>query len=372
MERTIFVFDTLELGGAERQGLLFAKYLRELGSHVQIWGLTGEPGALATLCDDAGIPWRALRIDWGTRLVEAHINAFELRRLAVGLREQQPTLLMPYTFFSNVTTGLIWRLTGAKLCVWNQRDAGFYLDGFNPWRSAAARLVPRFIANSQAGKDALVRAFAATVRVAVIHNGVDLAPPKLSRAEWRAKLGARDSTFVAAMVSNIHGNKAHIELLAAWRRVVDRRPDSLLVFAGRQEETSRDVRELVRGVGLTDHVRFTGMIDDVSGLWRAADLCAHCSLTEGLPNAVLEAMACAVPVVGTDIPGIREAVGSDAVRYLVPLGGILRIADIILELAGDPDMRRRVGLGLQQRAQREFSAEAMCRATVEQLDSWMR
>ncbi|HTL35470.1 MAG TPA: glycosyltransferase [Kofleriaceae bacterium] len=370
MERTIFVFDTLELGGAERQGLLLAKHLRERGSHVQIWGLTGEPGPLAALCDDAAIPWRAVRIDWGTRLVEAHINAFELRRLAAGLREQQPTLLMPYTFFSNVTTGLVWRLTGAHLCVWNQRDAGFYLDGFNPWRSAAARLVPRFIANSQAGKDALVRAFAAPDRVAVIHNGVDLAPPKLSRAEWRAKLGARESTFVAAMVSNIHGNKDHVELIAAWRHVVARRPDSLLVLAGRKEETASDAEELVRGLRMTDHVRFTGHIDDVSGLWRAADLCAHCSLTEGLPNAVLEAMACGLPVVGTDIPGMREALGSDAVRYLVPRGGAQRLAELITELASDPDLRRRVGGGLQHRVQREFSAEAMCRATVDQLMAW--
>ena len=367
-DTVILVFDTLELGGAERQGLLLARHLKSQGASVQIWGLTGEPGKLAWLADEAGIEWRALRLDWSPRLVDVHINAFELRRLGAALREQKPTVLLPYTFFSNVMCGLVWRFTGAKLCVWNQRDAGFYLDRFHPWRTAAARLTPYFIANSHAGRDALVAAFARPERVVVIHNGVTLAPPVHDRRAWRARLGVAEGTFVAAMVSNIHGNKDHATLLRAWRNVVERHPDATLVLAGRIEETGESLGRLRDELGIADRVQFLGAVDDVAGLWGAADLCVHSSLTEGLPNAVLEAMTAGVPVVGTDIPGMREALGDE--RFLVGIGDASALADRILAFAGDRAERSRVGRELQARAAREFDSEAMCSATVAQLAAW--
>ncbi|HEY6039126.1 MAG TPA: glycosyltransferase, partial [Kofleriaceae bacterium] len=122
--KAIFIFDTLELGGAERQGLLLARALQARGDAVQIWGLTGPPGKLAEMCAAQGLAWRAVELSWHRELVRAPQNLWTLHRLARELRVAHPDVLLPYTYFSNVIAGLVWRRTGARACVWNQRDAG--------------------------------------------------------------------------------------------------------------------------------------------------------------------------------------------------------------------------------------------------------
>ena len=210
----IFIFDTLELGGAERQGVLLATYLRDhCDVDVVVYGLTGAPGRLAQLCDERGIRWRAVDLAWRSDLVGAPANALALHRLALALRAEHPDLILPYTFFSNVIAGLVWRRTGARACVWNQRDAGFYLEGFHPWRSAATRLVSGFVANSQAGADALRELTGAPVTI--VHNGVELAAPLEDRTVWRSRLAVEESTFVATMVANLHAHKDHVTLVRA-------------------------------------------------------------------------------------------------------------------------------------------------------------
>jgi glycosyltransferase involved in cell wall biosynthesis len=372
----ILVFDTLELGGAERQGLLLARYMRdECSASVEIWGLTGAPGRLSRLCDEHGIRWRAVELAWSSRVADVARNLAELGRLTRLLRTERPNMILPYTFFSNVMCGLVWRLTGAELCVWNQRDVGFYLDGVNPWRSLAARLTPYFIANSAQGRHALIQAFAKPDRVTVIHNGVELAQPQLGRRAWREQLGANDDDFAVCMVSNVHANKDHATLLRAWRHVLDHTlgTSPVLLLAGRVEEQGQPLRQLAETLALGATVRFLGEVDDVAGLLGAVDLCVHSSRTEGLPNAVLEAMAAGLPVVATDLPGIREAVGPDGERFLVGAGDAKALGERILELAGDPALRGRIGEALQRRAREHFDPATMCRTTVRYLASkWQR
>jgi glycosyltransferase involved in cell wall biosynthesis len=368
----IFLFDTLELGGAERQGLLLATYLQEqCDVRVQIWGLTGGPGRLAALCDERGIPWRAVELDWHDRFARAPENLLSLHRLARDLRDERPDFILPYTFFSNVIAGLVWRRTGARVCVWNQRDAGFYLDGFDPWRSAATRLVDDFVANSEAGATALSRA--TDKPVTVVHNGVVLDPPRRDRTEWRRELAVDDATFVACMVANLHANKDHVTLVRAWREFLDDSASrSVLVLAGRIEETGPEVRKLVGELGLVELVRFLGPVDDVSGLYMVSDVYVHSSTSEGLPNAVLEAMAAGLPVIATDLPGIREAVGPEGVRFLAPCGAVTRLAEQIQVLFADAELRHYAGKTAANRVRDELSATRMCETMVGYLASKLK
>jgi glycosyltransferase involved in cell wall biosynthesis len=115
---------------------------------------------------------------------------------------------------------------------------------------------------------------------------------------------------------------------------------------------------------LDDTVRFLGKVDDIAGLLSAVDLCIHSSKTEGCPNGVLEAMAAGLPVIGTDIPGIREAVGEAGNGFLVPVGDHQRMADAIARLVGDPELCVRYGEVLKKRIDEEFSLDQMCRKSV--------
>lgn len=345
--KAIVIFDTLELGGAERQGLLFARYLKSQGWDVAVWGLVGPPGRVSSLCDATGIRWRAVELDWKNRLLQAPHNLRVLRNLAAQLRAEHCDVLLPYTYKSNVIAGLVWRQSGARGCVWNQRDLGFYFDLFDPWRTVSTRLVQSFVANSEAS--------AATVRalthkpVTVVRNGVELAAPQ---TDWRPRFA---SSFVATMIANLHANKDHATLVRAWRDVVARIPDAMLVFAGREEETARSTRGLIAELGLTDRVTLLGPVDDIPGLLAATDVYVHSASSESSPNAVIEAMVAGKSIVASDIPGIRETVGDAGL--LVSREGF---ASTILRVAQDHELRHALSKSAMDRARRYFSPERMC------------
>ncbi|WP_224962078.1 glycosyltransferase [Geomonas subterranea] len=366
--RILFVFGNLELGGAERQGLLLGRYLKEkYGADVRVLGLQEGNGRLSELCDEADIPWEGTGVSWRWERRHIPANLLELRRFAALLKRQKPDLLMPYTFFPNVICGLAWRLTGAKLCVWNQRDEGFCLEP-ELWRSLAARLTPCFISNSDKGREALLSAFPVSPgKVAVITNGILPARPLSGRGEWRGRIGLSEEAFAACMVANVHAQKDHETLLRAWRILADRQPQGapapVLLLAGRVDQGDQ-VRTLVDSLGLADTVRFLGEVGDVAGLLSAVDLCVHSSRSEGLPNAVLEAMACGLAVVATDIPGIREAVGPQGLRFLAPAGDASALAGRIAQLQQDPPLRATTGAEMRARVTERFDAEGAWRETV--------
>ena len=375
--RILFVFGNLELGGAERQGLMLADFLKRAhGADVRVMGLQEAPGRLSQLCEEAGIPWQGIRLtwQWGHRHLLANLR--ELRRVAALLRKEKPDLLMPYTFFPNLICGVVWRFSGARLCIWNQRDEGIFLVP-EFWRSLAARMTPYFISNSARGRDALLEAFSISPgKVEVIRNGVSPGIAQSGRREWRERLGVADDSFVACMVANIHAHKDHETLLRAWRNLVSGLPTGLpapvLLLAGRVDQGDA-VKELAASLALHGSVRFLGEIDDVAGLLGAADICMHSSRSEGLPNAVLEAMASGLPVAATDIPGIREAVGPEGYRFLAPAGDPQALADRVGALLLDPALRSGVGELMRERVARRFDVAVACKKTASLIASrWPR
>ena len=106
-------------------------------------------------------------------------------------------------------------------------------------------------------------------------------------------------------------------------------------------------------------VRFLGQVRDVSGLLQSVDLGLFASPIEGSPNAVLECMAAGLAVVGTDIPGIREAVGPDGAPYLAPPEDADRFAELVLLLARDAERRAQAGRANRRRIENCFSPRQM-------------
>jgi len=365
--RILFVLGNLELGGSERQALLLARFLKEdRGADVAVWGVTGGAGAVSGICDARGFSWRSGLLRWpGGRAG----RFAELARFARRLREERPDVVLPYTWLPNVACGMTWRMSGARTCIWNQRDEGIGL-GEGKLPRIAVRRTPRFLSNSEGGKAFLVdRLGVPAERIRVVPNGVVLPPPREDRRAWRDRIGAREGNFLALMLASVHPHKDHDTLLRAWRRVLDRTDENgqvpVLFLAGRSYGYEKSLKALAFDLGLGDSVRFLGPVDDVSGLLGAVDLCVHSSRTEGLPNAVLEAMAAGVPVVATDLPGVREAVGESAFRFLVPAGDPEAMADRILEFAGSERLRTETGTMLIGRAREKFGADAMCRASAD-------
>lgn len=366
-KRVIFFFGCLELGGAERQGLMLAEYMMsELGAEVQVWGFHG-PGQVAALCEDKGIPWNVVTLPLaGSRYGHPRRWARFIRRL----REARADILLPYTMTPNVVCSLAWKFAGVKLCVWSQRDEG--LERQARWLEYFSTKMPNsFVANSSGSAHFLVEYMKVPQeRIRIIHNGVSLSSPASSRKEWRMRLSAHEDELLVAMIGNISPFKDHPTLVAAWRQVIDSfHGRAKLLLAGNQLNVERvnEVKRLISSVGVSNSVIFLDRIDDMAGFLNAIDLVVHASKSEGLSNAVLEAMAAGRAVVGSDIPGIREVLGSTGVY--VPAGNEDALATALVQLLENENERARLGDRNKTAAQNEFSSRRMCEQTVEFLDA---
>jgi glycosyltransferase involved in cell wall biosynthesis len=267
--------------------------------------------------------------------------------------------------------GLAWRLAGAKTCIWNQRDEGIGIEPASRAARWSVRNTPAYVSNSQNTAAFLARAFGLPIeRISIVHNGVELAPPVLDRIGWRQRLGVSHSTFVACMPANIHHNKDHATLLRAWRLVVDQiRPqrEVVLILAGKLHPEGNHVTTLYSDLELGQSVRFLGPVDDIAGLLSAVNLGVFSSKAEGCPNGVLECMASGLPIVATDIPGIREAVGAAGLEDLAPPDDAVSFAQRILSFACNPDRAGSLGKTHRDRVGREFSSEQMVHNMARQI-----
>lgn len=361
----IFLLNGLDLGGAERQAILLAQALRQHGGWSAEVLAFGAPGAGATLCERYGLPWSIVQQPLLEPVQRAPIG---LARLGLELRRRGPTIVMPYLMLSNVCAGLSWRLSGASACVWNQRDAGLALMDPRLTR-CAVRWTSRFIANSEHGARFLTETLCAPKnRVSVVHNGVGLPAPELDRAAWRNALGVGEREIVVTMVGNITSLKDHGTLLRAWAQVVARaglneaRP--VLVLAGSHGDAYARLRLLEAELALGGSVLWPGPVADVAGLLAASDIGVLSSRSEGLPNGVLEPMLAGLPVVATDIPGVRDAVGPKGLPWLAAPGDCDRLAELIITLICSRALRQAVGNVNRCRAQTEFSVARMVSRTV--------
>lgn len=363
--RIIFVLGNLELGGAERQALILAKYLSgHEQAQVEVWGFN-KSGPVAEICERHGLPTRVLPYPFsGNRSNRVR----SLVTVSRSLRRAKPDLILPYTFGPNVVCGLIWKRTGANGCVWNQRDEGIgLLDSYFARQSAQA--TPRFVSNCEAGAQFLSEQLGVDgEKVTVIPNGVETVAAEMDRSAWRERLAVDDRAFLACMVANLHLNKDHATLLHAWRKVVSEFASNgrsaMLVLAGRHDGAYESLASLASELQIDDHVRFAGPVSDVRGLLNAADVSVFSSRSEGCPNAVLESMAAGLPVAGSDIKGIRDVVGSGGAQFLAPVGDAESLAKVLSAMAKNPELCSRIGTENSERVKQKYDSLRMCRETA--------
>ena len=199
----------------------------------------------------------------------------------------------------------------------------------------------------------------------VIPNGVSPHIDETAAQAARTELGLpqTDSPLVAH-VGNIKPGKGHDVLIAAASRLCARRPDVTIVSIGGEKHPGdlERVRESARAAGVDRHLKFTGRRPDALAFVAAADVFVNPSWVEGLPVAVLEAMAAGTPVVATDAGGVPRIVRNGQTGILVPSGDADALADGIARLLDDPDTAGQLARKARELVEREYGLEPMVRA----------
>lgn len=192
----------------------------------------------------------------------------------------------------------------------------------------AARNAAALITVSQALKDTVATLGVDLDKVTVLRNGVDLDRfASRDRAATREKLGLTGPVWLT--VGNLVELKGVHIAIAALARV----PDATLLISGDGPE-GHNLRDLVTQLGLHERVRFLGVIPhaDLCQYYNAADALIQASSREGMPNVVLESMACGTPVVAAPFAGARELLGTPEAGEIAAERNAEAIADAWLRL----------------------------------------
>lgn len=267
---------------------------------------------------------------------------------------------------SDVFNALLPRGTRKALRISNRRDTGFLKS---PRLRQLSRLLNRrfdmIVAPSASILDAVERNEGAPrSRMHCIANGVDTdrfrpwAAP--DRREALIALGCTDTDPMIGCVADLVPVKRHEDLVDAFADLHGELPNARLILVGEgpcREAIERRIREL----GLTNSVRLLGRRPDIGKLLPALDLFVLASDTEGLSNAILEAQACGLPVVATNVGGNPDLVDADCGVLVAPRDPAA-LADAMARLLRDRARMERMGAVARMRAVRDHSIAAMTRA----------
>jgi glycosyltransferase involved in cell wall biosynthesis len=203
-------------------------------------------------------------------------------------------------------------------------------------------------------------------KAVVIPNGVQLIEPvsEAQRLKIRAEVGAPEGCVLMGMVGNFREGKGHEDLIRALAPVSRKEhPEWHLVLVGDGPKSS-PMRKLAIELGLGEKIHFTGRRDDVLSILPALDLFIYPSHSEGMPNALLEAMAAGVPCIASDIPVHRDLLDGGAAGRLVPPGNPEELSRALVELLNGDDVERLGRLG-RERIRESFSEQVMVQNYIE-------
>ena len=198
----------------------------------------------------------------------------------------------------------------------------------------------------------------------VVPNGVSVSVSQEDRRAAREELGVSDGTLLIIHVGNIRPHKGHSNLIQAVARLKDMIDDFLVVSIGgeKYEGDVARVEQEAAETGVAGVFRVLGRKENALSFVAASDIMANPSDHEGLPLAILEAMSLGKPVVATAVGGVPSVIESGVNGLLVPPGDPQSLAASLNELAGDENLRQRLGSQARTDALAKHGLEAMIRS----------
>jgi len=343
--------------GGQNQVLLTVNGLREIGQRA---ALVAHP--------DGVLRQRAAE---GLELIplapRTELDLTAAWRLARVVKRLQPDIVHAHDAHGVAMASLALSLGGAtgaggpSLVVSRRVDFHLRSNSFSRWKH---RQVDCFIAASEAIRQMLVADGVSPERTVTVHEGIDVdhvraAPPVNVHEVFWLPHNAPVVGNVAALVPH----KGHRHLIEAARLVNRQMPDVRFIILG-EGELRESLERQVREYHLEKHVFLPGFRTDVLGCMKGFDLFAMSSVTEGLGTALLDAMACERAIVATRTGGIPEVVEDGVTGRLAAPRDHAAMAQLLLALLADDDMRRQMGAAGLARVQARFTVERMVMETA--------
>jgi glycosyltransferase involved in cell wall biosynthesis len=354
----LHMVESLRLGGGERGTVeICARLDRSLFAPRL---LTYREGAdLGDIVQRHSIPWIRL----------SRTGSYDLSHVSAALREirrHRIKILHTHLYGANAWGELVRRLAPSLRHISHVRQTGMPGGLLGPlvdrhWVSRSHLILT---VSEVVRTELITRHGYAPERVLTLRTGVDTARIRPASADERRaarmELDLSEEDEAVGIVAGLRPEKDHVNFLDAAARVAATRPATRFLLAGDGPDSRvEELRSRVRQQGMDGRVRFLGARRDVGVVLRALDVAVLCSKEEALPRAVLEYMASGLPIVGTRVGGIPEALGDPPCGVLVAAGNGSDLATAIVGLLADPVRRRTLGQAARRRCETVFDLSRM-------------
>jgi len=363
----LFIIDSFEQGGSERQALQLLRQLHTSGQCRVYLACLQDRGSLRAEADQLGLG----------EIHEYALTSFydlnfarQIRRVVRFIKEKKIDVVHTHCFYTNIfgmTGGFLGRVP-ARVTSKGETD-GFRTPMQKRAERVAFRLAHRVIANCHVVENQLIKEGVDPAKIIQHYNGLDMerlkVRPGLRKEEALAAFGLPADRRYISIVANLHNPvKDHPMFLRAAAHVRARVPDAGFAIAG-EGGLMEGLRTLAAELRIEKDVFFIGRCDNVANLLFASDIGVLSSKAEGFANAILEYMAGGLPVVATDVGGAREAIAEDKTGYVVPSGDDLSMAARIIDLLNSPEQARAMGERGKLIVAEKFSCDRHLQNTLE-------
>ncbi len=345
------------IAGAEQQAILLAKGLRRRGWRVSMVALSGTGGSAATELAEARVAFLSLGMRKGLADPRGWL------RFHRWLCLEQPDVL--HAHLPHAAWLARWSRLGAHipLVIDTLHSSSTGKLGRHIGYACSRWLPDHVTAVSEATAASHVAVgMVNPSRLSVLGNGIDVnrwQPDARTRQQAREELGI-GCNFLWLAVGRLEAVKDYPTLLQALARA-PQTAQLLVLGAG---PLAAELNAMAAGLGLGHRVRFAGFYPNVARCMQAADGFVLSSRYEGLPMVLLEAGACGLPAVATDVPGTREVIVDGETGWLAPAGDPERLGEAMSRMMQLPFRERQaIGERARQHVVEHFSLESV-------LDRW--
>ena len=356
----VFVLDNMRMGGTELNAIRTAALMDRERFDLRVVCATADgEGPLRARYEELGIPIETIPVRnlYGMSMLK---SGYQLVRY---LRTHRVRIVHSHDMYSNVFVAPWAQVARTPVVIasrrwWHSLPSGKLRYG----NIAAFRMADAVLANSpQVARSVEESDGISPARIHVIPNFVDdTAFEPLSATERdavRRAWGVARGAVVAGCVARLVPVKDHVTLLRGFARAVAAFPGAHLVLVG-DGECRPALEALSTELGISQAVTFAGELRGGTNHHRAFDISVLCSLSEGFPNTLVEAMAAAAPIIATSVGGNVDAVTTGYNGVLVPSQHAAALSSALETLFRDESMRRAMGEAGRARAVERYRASA--------------
>jgi glycosyltransferase involved in cell wall biosynthesis len=363
LSKIVHIITGLNSGGAEIMLLKLLSGMQHTGLEHSVISL-GDRGVMAGRLEEIGVQVLTCGMTPG------RISPFKFLKLVSTLRRLKPDIVQTWLYHADLLGGLAARVAGTPRVYWNIRHSNLDPDKnkrHTLWTVRTNALLSRWIPDTIVCNSSNSVAIHQGVgfdpgKFIVIPNGFDLqrfSPDAPARASVRKELGLAPHARLVGLIARFDPLKNHRGFMQAASQVAQLSPDAAFLLAGTDINSSNGaLAGWIREAGLDGRVHLLGMREDIPRLTAALDVAVCCSWGEGFPNAIGEAMACAVPCVVTNVGDCAGIVGDTG--WVVQPGDMAELARCIAEALGLPaEAWRARGAAARQKVIDRYSLPAI-------------